>query len=301
MWLLIGGDSEIGAATHQHLKAHGIPCAATTRRKDCVGPDRPFLDLATPLDDWEPPAGTTAVVVFIAIARITACDADPQGSAYINVTQTLALIDRLRKRGILVLFLSTNQVFDGSVPNVAPDASPCPVTEYGRQKARTEDALLSRMGEGAPIAILRLAKVVAPDMPLLRNWIDSLGRGQPIRAFRDMTMAPAETTTVAQAITALLKDSAGGIFQLTGPRDLSYFEIGLHLAAKLGADSALITGSTATAAGLPAGSARPFTTLASSQLRETYGIAAPDVLEIVDSIVQKKDSGSDRLGRVSKT
>lgn len=288
MWLLIGGDSEIGAATHQYLKARGISCAATTRRRELVGPDRPFLDLAAPLDSWEPLAGTTAAVVFVAIARLVDCDLDPSRSAYINVTQTLVLVDRLRERGISVLFLSTNQVFDGSVPNVAPNTPHCPVTEYGRQKARTESALLSRIEEGTPVAILRLAKVVSPDMPLLRGWIDNLAAGQPIRAFRDMTMAPAKTTTVAQAVAALMKDSARGIFQLTGPRDLSYFEVGRHLATTVGADPALVKSSAAAAAGLPPGSARPYTTLASSQLRETYGIAAQDVLEIVDSIIQTK-------------
>ncbi len=287
MWLLIGGDSEIGAATYQYLKAHGIPSAATTRRKERVGPDRPFLDLAAPLDNWEPPAGTTAAVVFVAIARIVACDADPLRSAYVNVAQTIALVDRLCERGISVLFLSTNQVFDGSEPNVAADAPHCPLTEYGRQKARTESALLSRMEEGASIAILRLAKVVSPDMPLLRSWIDDLAAGHAIRAFSDMTMAPAKTGTVAQAVAAITKDSARGIFQLTGPRDLSYFEIGRHLAKTLGSDRALVTECTAAAAGLPKGSARPYTTLASSRLGEAYGISAPDVLEIVDSFIQK--------------
>ena len=34
MWLLIGGDSEIGAAAYRSLKARGVTAAATTRRKD---------------------------------------------------------------------------------------------------------------------------------------------------------------------------------------------------------------------------------------------------------------------------
>ena len=49
--------------------------------------------------------------------------ADPRASAYVNVAQTLALADRLIGRGIPVLFLSTNQVFDGTVPNVAAGCS----------------------------------------------------------------------------------------------------------------------------------------------------------------------------------
>ena len=63
----------------------------------------------------------------------------------------------------------------------------CPVSEYGRQKARTEAALRQHMDRGAPVAILRLAKVVSPDMPLIDGWIEALAAGKPIRAFRDMT------------------------------------------------------------------------------------------------------------------
>jgi dTDP-4-dehydrorhamnose reductase len=284
MWLLVGGDSEIGAATHQFLKSRGIASAATTRRKERVAADRPFLDLASPLDAWEPPAGTTAACIFAAIARIAACNADPKGSAHVNVTQTVALADRLLARGIPVLFLSTNQVFDGTMPNVAADAPHSPVTEYGRQKARAETVFLARMEEG-PAAILRLAKVVSPDMPLIRNWIDALVAGKAVGAFRDMTMAPAETALVAGAISALMQDGARGIFQLTGPRDLSYAEIGRYLAKRLGADPALVGENTTLDAGLPAGSARPHTTLDSSRLRAAYGIAAPDVLEIIDSVI----------------
>jgi dTDP-4-dehydrorhamnose reductase len=285
MWLLIGGDSEIGTATHQFLKARGIASAATTRRKERVAADRPFLDFAAPLDDWEPPAGTTAACFFAAIARIAACDADPQGSARVNVTQTIALADKLMARGISVLFLSTNQVFDGTVPNVPPDAPHSPVTEYGRQKARTETMLRARMEQGKPAAILRLAKIVSPDMPLLRGWIDMLAAGKSIRAFRDMTMAPAETVMVAEAIAALMKDGPAGTFQLTGPRDVSYADIGRYIAAQLGADPALVIEGSTADAGLPPGTSRMHTTLDSSALRDTYGIAAPDMIEIIDGVI----------------
>ena len=49
-----------------------------------------------------------------------------EGSAHINVTQTLALIERLLAHGIYVLFLSTNQVFDGETPHVASEAPYAP-------------------------------------------------------------------------------------------------------------------------------------------------------------------------------
>jgi dTDP-4-dehydrorhamnose reductase len=288
MWLLIGGDSEIGSAAYRSLKARGVSAAATTRRKTQVAPDRPFLDLSAPLENWEPPSGTSAACIFAAVARIEACEADPRASAHVNVTQTLALADRLLGRGIPVLLLSTNQVFDGTVPNVAADAPHSPLTEYGRQKARAESGLFSRMEQGMPAAVLRLAKVVSCDMPLLHDWTEKLAVGQPIRAFSDMTMAPVETAMVCDVIAILMKDGARGIFQLTGPRDLSYLEIGRHIAAQLGVARSLVSEGTTVEAGLPAGSGRMHTTLDSSRLRDEYGVAPADVLAVVNSVVASK-------------
>src|SRR5215471_18597043 len=118
MKLLIGGDSEIGAATNRFLQAQGMPVRATTRRRDRVCADRPFLDLADALDAWTPPPGTRSACILAAVARLAACAADPAGSARINVTQTLTVIERLLAGGVHVLFLSTNQVFDGLTPHV---------------------------------------------------------------------------------------------------------------------------------------------------------------------------------------
>ena len=75
------------------------------------------------------------------------------------------------------------------------------------------------------------------------------------------------------------------MFQLTGPRDLSYLEIGRHIAAELGVARALVSEGTTVEAGLPAGSGRMHTTLDLSRLRDGYGIMAPDVLLIVRSVI----------------
>jgi dTDP-4-dehydrorhamnose reductase len=287
VWLLIGGDTEIGAATCRALTAAGRPVAATTRRPERVTADRPLLDLARPLDDWQPPAGTRSACVFAAIARLAACAGDPAGSAHINVTQTLAVIERLLVRDIHVVFLSTNQVFDGKTPNVAPEARTCPMSEYGRQKARTEAVMGEYMARGAPVAILRLAKVASPGMALIKEWVDALTSGKPIHAFHDMTMAPTPTGLVMAAIEALMADRAQGIYQLTGPRDVIYSEIGRFLAGRLGADPRLVTESSARDAGLPEGANPPHTTLDSSRLRHRYGLEVPDAWDVIKTLDER--------------
>jgi dTDP-4-dehydrorhamnose reductase len=282
MMLIVGGDSEIGAATYRAARERGKPVAATTRRPESVAPERPFLDLSASLDRWQPPSGTTSACICAAVARLATCAADPEGTARINVVQTGALIEKLLARGIYVLFLSTNQVFDGREPHVPADAPSAPLSAYGRQKARTEAVLRGHMTQGAPVGILRLAKIVSATTPLLSGWITDLSAGKPIRAFCDMTVSPTPMHLVCAAIASLLRDRATGTFQLTGPRDVTYAEIGRLLAAQLGANRALVTETSVREAALPEGAAPPYTTLDSSLLRLRYGLEALDVRQVVE-------------------
>jgi len=284
MFLIVGGDSEIGAAACATFESQGQAAAATTRRRDLVARGRLFLDLAASLDGWEPPRGVTSACVCAAVSRLADCATNPQASAHINVAQTLALIDKLLRHGIYVLFLSTNQVFDGRVPQIAAHAPHSPVSEYGRQKAVTESALLDHLARGAPIGILRLAKVVSPGTPLLQVWIADLARGKPVSAFSDMMLAPTHIASVCSAISFLLSERASGIFQLSGPRDVSYADVGRFLAAKLGVEALLVEAASARAAGLPEGATPFHTTLDSSLLYYRFGLEVPDVWRVIDSV-----------------
>jgi dTDP-4-dehydrorhamnose reductase len=284
MWLLVGGDSEIGAATLRHLRARGAAVAATTRRPERVAPEAPLLDLLR-LDGWAAPPGTRGACVLAAVARLAACEADPAGSAHINVTQTSALIERLIAAGIALVFISTDKVFDGTRPQMPADAPAAPACEYGRQKAQVELLLRRHMERGAGVAILRLSKVVAPGMALFRDWIAALRDGRPIRAFRDLMFAPVPIALVSATIAALLDDRARGIFQLSGPRDISYADAARFLSRRLGADETLIAQTSAREAALPAGALAPCTSLDSTLLRERYGIVVPDAGEVLGQML----------------
>lgn len=283
-WLIVGGDSEIGSALLEHLLNDGRHVAATTRRPALRGPARPYVDLAAPAETWELPEGLESACITAAVARLAACAADPAASTAINVTGTVSLVEKLAASGTHTVFLSTNQVFDGSIPDVPAESATCPVSEYGRQKAQTEFALQALIRRGAPVAILRLAKVLAPEMPLLRSWTRALTRGVAVRAFHDMTMAPIPSNLVIQTITCLMRDRACGVFQLTGPIDASYAEIARFLARRIGVEESLVQESSADCAGLPTGSTPQHTTLDSSRLRALYGLAVPEIWQVLEGL-----------------
>jgi dTDP-4-dehydrorhamnose reductase len=134
--------------------------------------------------------------------------------------------------------------------------------------------------------MLRLAKIVSPAMALLRQWVRSLTKGDPIRAFADMMMAPTPVALAAAAIKQLVSAPQPGIFQLSGPRDVAYSEVGLYLAHRVGADRALVRPVSASSAGQTPGSTAQHTTLDSSALRERFGITVPHAWEVIDALIE---------------
>jgi dTDP-4-dehydrorhamnose reductase len=272
-FLLIGGESEIAGATLAALRRDGLPAIATTRRRDRVGVDCTFLDLAARLDDWQPPDGVEAACIFAAIGHLAECARDPAGSALVNVAGTIALAERLAERGVYVLYLSTDKVFDGSRAQMPADAPLCPVSEYGRQKAQTDAHLQMMIAAGAPVGILRLAKIVSPGIALFGQWQAALAAGTPIQAFHDMMMAPTPVADAAAAIIALLGARASGVWQLSGAEDISYAETAIRIARRVGADAALVQPVAAATAGMPAGATPRHTTLDSGALIDRFAIS----------------------------
>jgi dTDP-4-dehydrorhamnose reductase len=294
MYLLIGGDSELGAATYRYLTERGEAVQATTRRRDAISPWRPFFDISYSLDDWKLPHRADAACIFLSVARLRDCDADPTDSSQINVAQTIRLIDKLIADGTYVLFLSSNHVFNGEIPNVPADAPTCPVSEYGRQKAQTEAAIHERMAKGAPLGIMRLSKVFSPGLELIQGWIETLLNGKSVQAFDDMAAAPIPVKFAIAAIGALLQHRLPGVYQLTGPRDVTYAEIGRHFASELRVSPGLIRPVSAYSAGMPKGATPRYTTLDSTILRERFGIAVPDVWEVLAPLLEAAKKHSRR-------
>lgn len=283
MFLVVGANSEIGSATARLIRSRGGEVISTTRRPT-ASRDEVTLDFRKPIEDFAIPEGIRCACIFVAVARLAACEADPVGSSEINVKQTVALADMLLARGIYTLFFSTNQVFDGDRPHVLTDAPVSPISEYGRQKASAERLLKARMASGAPVGILRLAKVVSPGMSLLTAWKRELTAGRPIHAFSDMTMAPTPVDMVAESIVRMMEDRLSLIAQLTGPRDVTYAEVGRFIAERLGTSPGLVQPISALDNGMPVGSTPRNTTLDSSLLLARYGLKAPDALDVISEL-----------------
>jgi dTDP-4-dehydrorhamnose reductase len=278
--LVIGADGQIGQELAAGLPRHGLLALGTTRHRDRIGPGRVFLDLESDVGTWPCPDNIAAAVLAAAVTGLDACERDPEATARVNVAANLALAEHLSGRGIHVIFLSSNQVFDGTRPHRKAGEATSPRTVYGRQKAEVEGHLLARDGRAS---VLRLTKVVTPGLPLLNGWTRALRSGSPIRPFRDVVIAPLPVGFVVEAVARIVWQRVSGIVQASGPVDVPYTEVASHIARRLGADPRLVQPMDSADAGLPAIFAPRHTTLDTTRLRNELTLIPPDVASALEA------------------
>jgi dTDP-4-dehydrorhamnose reductase len=195
--------------------------------------DAPFTGPQGPLAwdrsafDLDDPAGIGArldrerpevVVHAAAWTDVDGCARDPDLAMRRNATATGVLADACATRGIDLVAVSTNEVFDGTRTDgqgYAPDDPTAPPNPYGASKLAGELAAREAYDRvaGVQLGIARTAWLFGPpgaDFP--RKILDAAERaaaaGEPLRVVGDEWGTPTYAADVADAIVELLADDA---------------------------------------------------------------------------------------------
>jgi dTDP-4-dehydrorhamnose reductase len=272
--LIVGVDGLIGRALAVALTNVGQTVIGTTRRATAVSETNIFLDLTADIANWHPPCQIDVAYLCAAVSSLEQCRQNPEVSFLVNVFNTIELAKALVSSGTFVIFLSTNQVYDGSIPFRNPDDLVCPRTEYGRQKAEVERQLLAL---GSLVSIVRLTKILSFDTLLFQGWIQSLRNNQVIHPFSDMVMAPVPLSFAVSVLSQLAKVRLPGIIQISGEKDVTYEQVAYYIAQQIGAKQELIKPLTSKEANLPLESISLHTTLNTNRLYKDLGMKVPNV------------------------
>jgi dTDP-4-dehydrorhamnose reductase len=278
--LVIGADGLIGRALADHLVRIGETVIETTRRRDTLSEKRIFLDAAGDVSDWRPPGPVSVAYLCAAVTSIERCRQEPMESANVNVHNTGALAKRLAASGTFVIFPSTNFVYDGSIPFRKAEDPVCPVTEYGRQRAEVERQLLSL---GDLISIVRITKVIGPNMPLFKEWIQALQRNETIHPFTDKILSPVPLSFAVEVLHQTGLTRISGILQISASKDITYAQLGYHLAQRMRVDLRLVKPIAANP--VPYQEREHHTTLDTTRLVQDLGMKPPGVWSAVESLL----------------
>lgn len=279
--LIIGADSLIGGALLQRLRSQGGDVVGTTRRRTGPVDGNIAFDLARAEEMLAllPPCET--VVLCAAVNGFAACRQAPELSWQVNVEATERIARWAIEQDAQPVLLSTSAVFNGSRPDVEAAEPTSPRNEYGRQKAEAERRVLS---QGDIACVVRLTKVVSPDMPLVARWTDELSRGRPIHPFTDLPMAPIAVDWVVSILERIIEDRSEGIWQLSAASDASYAEVAHWLAERLGVADSLVQPHTAAGQGIPLEEIPQHSTLDCARLHKQWGIEAPAARATMEAI-----------------
>lgn len=290
---IAGVDSQIGTALEAQLRRDGRAVIGSTRRRASTA-DRVHLDLSEPPQRWQLPDDCPVTFLLAGMTALAQCEAEPELTRRVNVEHTLSLAHAMAARGSHVVFVSTNLVLSGAVPD-APTSAPIePQCAYARQKADVEQALLA---SGMSTSVLRITKLAETLTPLLTNWAGELTAGRAIKPFSDLVCAPLRSDDLIAAMLRIGDARSTGIVHVGARPDLGYDQIAVRLAKLLGIDQGLVRPTTSAAAGVSLLAKPRYTTLDTSATEASLGLpslhseAALDALlaQVRDAISGHKD------------
>ncbi|WP_174504712.1 dTDP-4-dehydrorhamnose reductase [Acidiphilium sp. C61] len=275
--LITGVSGQLGHALSLHA-------ARTNTRFHAVG--RPGFDFDAPetiaaaLADADP----ALVVNAAAWTAVDAAEASADAAFRANRDGPATLATLCRARGIPLIHVSTDYVFDGTKGAPYTETDPiAPLGVYGESKAAGEAAILA---SGAEAIILRTAWVFsASGKNFARTMIAAASRLSALRVVADQRGAPTAAEDLAEAILAIAarivaagwQPGFAGIFHATSAGDTTWHGFAteiLAIAARHGTPHPEIipiaTADWPTPARRPADSR-----LDTTKLRQTFGLALP--------------------------
>ncbi len=180
------------------------------------------------------------IIHAAADADVPHCQQHPRETAEINVAVSARLAQWCGRREIPFVFISTDQVFDGTAAPYDEHAAPRPIGIYGEQKTAAERQIIACN----PHALICRLPLMFGLAPYARNnfmvqLLNAVKDGHPINLFVDEYRTPIDTYSAARGI-LVLAGRARGILHVGGRTRLSRHELGVKMAAAMGVAPTMI-------------------------------------------------------------
>jgi dTDP-4-dehydrorhamnose reductase len=267
------------------------------RRHDVDGVGRADGDIAdgaslgARLDRFRP----QALLHLAAWTAVDRCQAEPEEAFRVNETGTRVVAEAAGSRGLPVLALSTDYVFDGakSSPYTEEDR-PRPLSVYGRSKLAGEEALR----RACPAwTIVRTAWLYGPGGP---NFVETilrlLAERETVAVVDDQRGCPTYAEDLAAGLEALLERGARGLYHMAGGGVATWCDLARATARLAGIDAARVR--PATTAEVPRPAPRPvYSVLDCAKAARDHGVALRPWGDALADYMSRRGGGKDGRSR----
>lgn len=230
--LIVGGDSRLAKVLKSKLKDDYNVYETTRRIKKTK---KSFFLNFENIKNFKTNIFFDFVLIVGGVTDYKICNDNYRYAYKVNCINIPEIAKYFFKKKSFIVFVSTNTVFKYKKKIPDEDDLPNPAFNYAKLKLITEKKirniakkyrLLNRF------SILRLTKNVDKKTSPFDVWIKSFKKDKRINAFDDLYFSPILFEDSASVIMKIIKKKLGGIFHISGEKDLNYYSFAKALEKK---------------------------------------------------------------------
>lgn len=210
-----------------------------------------------------------------ALALPDQCERQPELCDRLNAWLPGRIAVACRDRGIALVHISTDSVFDGQVGNYSEADPPNPLNAYARGKLAAERRVSAVNPDALIARVVFYGWSLTGQRSLGEFFYYNLQTGRPVRGFTDALFSPLLVTDLARILHRMVHKRLSGLYHVFSSQPVSKYDFGVSLARRFGLDSDLITPALLDEGGLGAARARNLS-MDVSRLEQALGEKLPD-------------------------
>lgn len=174
-----------------------------------------------------------AVLHCAAATDVDRAERAPEEALAVNAAGSRAIAEGAREAGALLVYVSTDYVFDGEATSpYREDDPPRPLSSYGRSKLAGERAVSEICPESH--LVVRTGWLYGPGKGFVDWARGRLSRGEELPLVSDQVGSPTSASELAGAMLSLVATGARGLYHFVNRGEASWLDLGRAVAEELG-------------------------------------------------------------------
>jgi dTDP-4-dehydrorhamnose reductase len=182
-----------------------------------------------------------AVIHTAALANLEDCEEQPETARMLNAQLPGELADACARRGIRMLHISTDAVFDGTKDGVyTEEDAPHPQGIYAGTKLKGEQNVISANPDAVVVRVNFFGWSLSGTRSLPEFFINNLSAGKQAQGFTDVYFCPMFVGDLTEILLKVLAMGLSGIYHVVGSESLTKYGFGVAVAHRFNLDERLI-------------------------------------------------------------
>jgi len=180
------------------------------------------------------------VVHCAAMTDVDRCEGNPEEAYQANVRLPGMLACAAARKGVKLLHISTDAVFDGLQGNYTESDTPNPIHTYARTKLEGEYAVANANPDALIARVNFYGWSWQGRRSLAEYFFNNLSQGNAVFGFSDLIFCPLLVNDMVEILLRMVEHDLSGIYHVVSAECQSKFMFGRMLAREFGFDENLV-------------------------------------------------------------